>query len=312
MVLYQINNYSRFQHLFTMKLFYRSLLLFFFSLCFYSCEFGKDDAHDHDHEHFDSITLENCYGSIDADAPDFYKNYFNCVDVSVSGGAVSLSTKGLPPYESMYYSEGSGNHIDFVSQGDGYYLNPNTIAEQSYYMSIPDAPVSLGLTINSSLVDGVIGTSNNEYDMNAQGIAINGVIIFNPLAGPGDDIEDEKYSFDPYNGHPEMTGTYHYHTTSKGPLESLVSDGFIETAVVGSAEIELYGMMCDGTLVLGCTELDGSEPSSSDFDAQNGHVHDITDGTNVFFSNRYHTHICTDTYTTHRFTPEIQYYEGCN
>jgi len=293
-----------------LKLFYRNLLLFFFSLCFFSCGAYEDD--DHDHEHFDSITLENCYGSVDADAPDFYKNYFNCVDVSGSGGAVSLSTKGLPPYESMYYSEGSENHIDFVSQGDGYYLNPNTIAEQSYSMSIPEAPVSRGLTINSSLVDGVIGTSNNEYDMNAQGIAINGVIIFNPLAGPGDDIEDEKYSFDPYNGHPEMTGAYHYHTTSKGPLESLEFDGFIETVVVGSAEIELYGMMCDGTLILGCTELDGSEPSNSDFDAQNGHVHDITDGTNVFFSNRYHTHICTDTYTAHKFTPEIQYYDGCN
>ena len=294
-----------------MKLFYRSLLLFFFSLCFFSCGAYEDD--DHEHEHFDSITLENCDGSVDADAPDFYKNYFNCVDVvSGSGGAVSLSTKGLPPYESMYYSEGSENYIDFVSQGDGYYLNPNTIAEQSYSMSIPEAPVSRGLTINSSLVDGVIGTSNNEYDMNAQGIAINGVIIFNPLAGPGDDIEDEKYSFDPYNGHPEMTGAYHYHTTSKGPLESLEFDGFIETAVVGSAEIELYGMMCDGTLILGCTELDGSEPSNSDFDAQNGHVHDITDGTSVFFSNRYHTHICTDTYTGHKFTPEIQYYEGCN
>ena len=268
-----------------MKLLYRNLLLFFFffiSLCFFSCGANEDD----NHEHFDSITLENCDGSIDADVPDFYINYFNCVDVSVSGGTVTLSTKGLPPYESMYYSEESGNYIDFVSQGDGYYLNPNTIAEQSYSMSIPETPVSRGLTINDDLVDGELGNSDNEYGMSAQGIAINGVTIFNPLAGPGDDIEDEKYSFDPYNGHPEMTGAYHYHTTSKGPLEALEFDGFIQTAVVGSAEIELYGIMCDGTLILGCTELDGSEPSSSDFDAQNGHVHDITVGTNVFFSNR--------------------------
>ena len=286
-------------------------LLFFFLLCFLSCEFDKDD----DHEHIELITLENCDGSIDDNAPDFYKNYFNCVDVTVSsaqGGAVILSTKGLPPYESMYYSHEYENHTDFVSQGDGYYINPNTISEQSYSMSIQEAPVSRNLTINSSLVDGVIGTSNNEYDMSSQGIALNGVILFNPLAGPGDDIEDEKYSFDPYNGHPEMTGIYHYHTTSKGPLEALEFNGFIQTATVGSTEIELYGMMCDGTLILGCTELDGSGPSNSDFDAQNGHVHDITDGTNVFFSNRYHTHICTDTYTDHKFTPEIQYYDGCN
>ena len=291
-------------------------LLFLFLLCFINCEgFQKEDHdhddHDHDDEHFDLITLENCYGSIDTDVPDFYKNYFNCVDVFGSGGAVILHTIGLPPYESMYYSEGSENHIDFVSQGDGYYLNPNTIADQSFFMSIPETPVSRGLTINSSLVDGVINTSSHEYGMGPQGIALNGVILFNPLAGPGDDIEDEKYSFDPYNGHPQQTGVYHYHTSSKGPLESLEYNGIIQNATVGSAEIEIYGIMCDGTLVLGCTELDGSEPSNSDFDSQNGHIHDISDGTNVFFSSRYHTHICTDTFTDHRFTPEIQYYDGC-
>ena len=109
-----------------------------------------------------------------------------------------------------------------------------------------------------------------------------------------------------------MTGNYHYHTTTKGPLEVLEHKGLIQTPVVGSAEIELYGIMCDGTLIMGCTELDGSTPDNSDFDSQNGHVHDISDGTTVHFSNRYHTHICTETFTGHSFTPEIQYYEGCN
>ena len=173
-----------------MKSFYRNILLIFLSLCFFNCAITKDEP-----DEVDLITLENCDGTVDADVPDFYKNYFNCVDVSVSsgqGGAVILSTKGLPPYESMYYSDEYANSIDFVSQGDGYYINPNTIAEQSYSISIPESPVSRGLTINSSLVDGVIGTSSNEYGMNIQGIAINGVTLFNPLAGPGDDIEDEN------------------------------------------------------------------------------------------------------------------------
>ena len=35
--------------------------------------------------------------------------------------------------------------------------------------------------------------------------------------------------------------------------------------------------MCDGTIVLGCTELDGSSPDNSDFDAQSGHLHDLVD-----------------------------------
>jgi len=39
--------------------------------------------------------------------------------------------------------------------------------------------------------------------------------------------------------------------------------------------------MCVGTVVLGCTELDGSEPAAADFDAQGGHEHDLAgaDGT---------------------------------
>ena len=124
--------------------------------------------------------------------------------------------------------------------------------------------------------------------------------------------EDEKFTFDFYSGHPTNTGYYHYHSSTKGPLEVLSHKGLIQTPTVGSGEIELFGMMCDGTLILGCTELDGSVPSNNDFDVQNGHLHDITDGTNIYFSNRYHTHVCTDTYTGHKFTPEIQYYEGCN
>ena len=63
------------------------------------------------------------------------------------------------------------------------------------------------------------------------------------------------------------TGYYHYHPSTKGPLEVLYHKGLIQTPTVGSGEIELYGMMCDGTVILGCTELDGSVPSNSDFDA---------------------------------------------
>ena len=52
--------------------------------------------------------------------------------------------------------------------------------------------------------------------------------------------------------------------------------GLSDNADPGAGTVEIYGFMCDGTLVLGCTELDGSIPDDSDFDAQNGHVHDIT------------------------------------
>ena len=261
----------------------------------------------------DAITLDDCETSFGNGVQAFYSTYFSCVTVSVSGSNTVINSDNLPPHETWYYSEQHGNHIEWASQGAGYNNdNPNMISSQNLTVSIPNNPTSRGLTINESLIDGTVGTSNYEYEMNTVGIALDGCSLFNPLARPPDDIEDEKYSFDYYSGHPEPTGTYHYHTTTKGPLEVLKHKGLIQTDVVGSAEIELYGIMCDGTIILGCTELDGSTPDHTDFDAQNGHVHDVGDGTTVHFASRYHTHICTETYTSHKFTPEIQYYEGCN
>jgi hypothetical protein len=70
---------------------------------------------------------------------------------------------------------------------------------------------------------------------------------------------------------------------------------------------EIYGIMCDGTVVLGCTEADGTAPAG-DLDAQGGHVHDVGDGTTTWFTARYHTHVCE---SGRRFTPEIRYYEAC-
>jgi hypothetical protein len=85
--------------------------------------------------------------------------------------------------------------------------------------------------------------------------------------------------------------------------------GLTESTTPGSADIELFGIMCDGTVMLGCTELDGSAPDTADLDAQGGHVADIVDeeGT-THFTNRYHTHVCA---SIHEFAPEIQYYDTC-
>ena len=104
---------------------------------------------------------------------------------------------------------------------------------------------------------------------------------------------------------------YHDHSPNPGQLAVMVYNGYATTNVAGSAEIELYGIMCDGTVVLGCTELDGSTPSSADFDAQNGHLGDIVgaDGT-VYFTGRYHTHVCPGQFADAYF-PEIQYYQAC-
>jgi len=263
------------------------------------------------HIYAQEITLESCDSWVNSNAPAFFQKYFDCSDITINENYIVLHTDGLPPHQSWYYQSSHPNHISYVSQGNGYYQNPNTIAEHDFNISIPHNPVALGITIDENLVDGNVNSSNYEYPMGLAGIALDGVALFNPLAAPGHDIADEQYSFDYYRAHPTNNGMYHYHTSTKGPLEVLENLGLVSNTIPGSAEIEVYGIMCDGTIVLGCTELDGSSPDNSDFDAQSGHLHDLVDEVGItHFTNRYHTHVCPGMYI-HDFTPEIRYYDSC-
>jgi len=247
--------------------------------------------------------------------------------MSESGDYVNLYYNGLAPYESWYYEEGHPNTIPWESLGQGCFQIPNAyIQEMDYVISIPVDPIARpDLVIDAFQVDGEVTSTGvtYEYPMGSVGSALNGVNMFNPCAAPPDEIEDEAYSFDLYSGHPAgSSGIYHYHTTSPGPLEVLkykMPEDMVSTTP-GQAEIEMYGIMCDGTVVMGCTELDGSPVNTSDWDAQNGHVHDMVDEDgNLMFENRYHTHICYDQvteedtdnngYQEHEFTPEISYYQ---
>ncbi|MCO4760842.1 MAG: YHYH protein [Myxococcales bacterium] len=258
-----------------------------------------------------SEVYDTCTTSIADNVPAFYKTYFRCVTITMSGDTVVIKTDGLPPHNTYYYGSGHDKYVAFdFSKGSDYHPNPNTLKQQNVTIQIPAAPKARGLTINAAAVDAKVNSSSNEYGLGPRGVALDGVSLFNPLAAPGDDIEDEKYTFDPYNAHPTNNGAYHYHTTSKGPLELLKKLGKTTNTTPGQAEIEVYGMMCDGTLLLGCKELDGSAPAAG-LDSQNGHVHDIKDkaGT-VHFTGRYHTHVCTSI-GSHKYTPEIQYYDTC-
>ncbi len=273
-----------------------------------SCNGGSDTdpaETDTDTDTDDQRTIDNCEGTVGDDVPDFFKKYFHCVDIEMVGtDSVKITTEGLPPHASYYWGEGDPNYAEFnYDRGSDYHPNPNSLSAQNVSYTIELDPTSRGLTIASSMVDTVANTDSNEYKMGPAGVAIDSVMIFNDQAGPGDDINDEKFTFDDYNGHPANAGDYHYHTETEGPLEVMQA--------IGEGDAELYGMMCDGALVLGCTELDGSTPSTGDFDAQNGHSGDISDGTTTYFTGRYHTHVCA-TYTEHLFTPEIQFYSDCN
>jgi len=263
---------------------------------------GTDDGPGPNEE----LTLDNCATSVASDAPEFYQ-YFRCVTLTVGSDSISIASVALPPHKSYYYGEDSPNYTAFDG-APGNSPNPGHIEAGHVNIKIPNNPVSRGLTIDESLVDGMAQTSQYEYP-GGVGLALDGIPIFDGTAAPGDDLNQASKAFDSYNGHPDFDNLYHYHGDSKGPLEVLARAGLIDGTTPGSAEVEIYGIMCDGTVVLGCTEADGSAPDTSDVDAQGGHVHDIVgESGTTFFSNRYHTHVCA---SIHTFAPEIQYYDAC-
>lgn len=250
-------------------------------------------------------TLDTCTTDIAADVPAFYRTYFKCVTIKKTADGVSITWNGAPPHASYYWGQSDPNYAPFdTTRGPTYRPNPNTIAKRTRTMTVLDAPVSRGLTVTTPMVDRTANTNANEYRLGPVGVALDSVMIFNDQARPGDDIAEERFTFDEWNAHPTMNGEYHYHTTSPGPLAVLKA--------IGKSDVELYGIMCDGAVVLGCMELDGSTVDASGLDAQNGHVGDVKDkaGT-THFTNRYHVHMCPAVLTAHVYTPEIQYYAAC-
>jgi hypothetical protein len=282
-----------------------------------------------------TISLDTCGGTVGTGVPDFYRNYFMCSNRSLSadGHSVVITTYGLPPHSSPYYPSSHPNYVDFAVDRAGqvcaagvplgtngcHVKNPSTLAQQSVTLTIPLEPVAKGIDVNANASQ-IDNTSSDHYDYSGavMGVAINGVVLFSAFAAPGDDINTESYTFDSHEGHPQGDGAYHHHKYAPGPLEVLRKAGYTTSVTPGSPSggIELYGITCDGVLIFGVTELDGTTPAGI-LDAQGGHTHDVKDtaGT-LHFSSRYHVHLSpsaigsnTKAYT---FMPELQYYSTCN
>jgi len=257
-------------------------------------------------------TLDSCTTSIAADAPAFYKRYFRCVTITSSASGVTIATDDLPPHKSAYYPKTDPNYVAWdSSRGSQYHQNPNSIAKQAIAVKVPASPAAGGGAVLDAEVDGQAHTSGREYNLGPAGVALDGTAIYAGFAAPGDDLAAEAYTFDDYGAHPDPGGSYHYHSPTPGPLEVLQAIGAVTKTTPGTAEVELYGVLCDGTVVLGCTELDGKAPAGS-LDAQGGHVGDLAADGTTYFTGRYHVHVCADAKQGHAFTPEIHYYAACN
>lgn len=255
-----------------------------------------------------ALTLDNCGGTVEDGVPEPWASWVLCTDLSATDTTLTVHSTDLPPHPSPYYETDSANWEAFQNEDGQHHQNPNTIASQAMSLQIPLDPVAKGITITADKVDEMAGDDDDEYRAQWQGVGIDGTALFAGTAAPGDDIEQEEYTFDEWEGHPQDTGVYHHHGANPAALAVLAHVGATDTTVPGEGSVEWYGVMCDGTMVLGCDEFDGSAPDPDTLDAQNGHVGDLAgpDG-EVWLAARYHVHACAD--LGRWLTPEIAYYE---
>ncbi len=175
-----------------------------------------------------------CTTTFGAGVPDWIKNSFTCVTVSVSGSNYVFKTSSLPTYKSPYWGTSSSLYeAAMYSNASGTNkVNPNLIKSQNITLTIP----SNNTTTSAGSVAG-----------GAVGVATNGIALYNDAAAPGDSLSTEYYSFDASQGHPTNTGAYHYH---------------VEPPKISNNDSALIGIALDGYLVFGKKHDTTTNPST--------------------------------------------------
>ncbi|MFZ6008911.1 MAG: YHYH protein [Bacteroidota bacterium] len=202
-----------------------------------------------------SFSCENEDPQSDGDVPEVYAKIYGATDIYLDGEYVVIKTKGVPDHKSPYYT--GANFEAYNGSNSNFQLNPNKISEQNYTFRIPLNPAQANVHAATPL--------------GAIGVSLNGVPFFNQYAGPNQPLTNEINSFDQYNGHPQQTGSYHYHV-----------EPVYLTATKGNNV--LLGFLLDGFPVYGPIE-NGGAPAS--LDAYHGHTHATSD----FPNGIYHYHI---------------------
>ena len=150
--------------------------------------------------------------------------------------------------------------------------NPNSIQEQSITLSLPVTPTA---TVQPNCVGGEVG------------IMLSDVVIFSAFDAEGRDAVAHEVQ-DNCDGHPQVSGFYHYHS---------LSDCIEDTATSGHSS--LVGYAFDGYGIYGYYGEDGAEVTNEDLDQCHGHTHMVEwDGQMV---EMYHYHA----------THEFPYVVGC-
>lgn len=144
-----------------------------------------------------------------------------------------------------------------------YDRNPNSIESATYQVSMPALPQ--------------VADEPSCLPLGEIGVLINGGYFFNALDAAGRDAVAHEIQ-DQCQGHPEVTGTYHYHSVTT----------CLEPQSQANSHSALVGYALDGFGIYGHRGENGQELTNVDLDACHGHTHEIDwDGKKV---NLYHYH----------------------
>ena len=224
------------------------------SLLLFSCSDNDSDTED------ENPSVESGTTDISVLKSKFYHTNMN---ISVEDEYMIISTTNVPDHKSMYFEQNNALYEDYTEDDPDFKKNPNTISEQNYTFKIPRFPAEAAAK-EASTPDGL-------------GITVNGIVMFNQNAAPGDDIFEELYTFDQYEGHPQNTGVYHYHLEPTWITSTKGNDA-------------LVGILLDGFPLYGPME-NGKEITNDDLDDYHGHFSATAD----FPDGIYHYHV-TDEY----------------
>lgn len=219
-----------------------------------------------------TITNMSCKKSADeasttttATLPAIFTKFNTTVTISTDGTFVTLRSNGLPDHKSPYYQGtawASTLYEAYNGTNPNYATNPNRIASQNLVFKIPLNPTA--------------ATTHAATGLGPIGISVNGLPLYNQYAGPSLPLTNEINSFDQYNGHPQMSGQYHYHV-----------EPFYLTTLKGKSA--LMGFLLDGFPVYGPME-NGVILTTSNLDAYHGH----TSATTEYPNGIYHYHFTAD------------------
>jgi hypothetical protein len=182
------------------------------------------------------------------------------LEVKLVGDKRVVATNDLPNHKTGIYP---------IAQNDDAYQydrNPNRINPQKIQLELPANPT---LAPQPSCAPGAVG------------ILLTGSVLFNALDAPGRDAVAHETQ-DACQGHPQMSGSYHYHN-----LTTCLPD-----AQTGTGHSPLMGYSLDGFGIFGRHGEGGKMLMSADLDECHGHTHEIEwDGKKVAM---YHYHATWD------------------